>query len=336
MILDDKLAGGGVVVLDGATGTEISRLGGQIDSAAWCAVANKTDPGIVRTVHEEYIRAGSDVITTNTFGTARHVLAGAGLAEETVAINRRAVELATAARERVDAGRPVAIAGSMSCMVAWEPGSTSADHRYLPSPEQESANYREVAETLAEAGVDFLIMEMMLDLERAHRAVEAAVSTGLPVWVGMSCTRRTDGKLVGWDQAAEEPEQVTGDDPRVQAPPLGELIDRLMRIGGQVAGIMHSSIETTTPAVEELFKHWDGPVMAYPETVQREGTPGQRGSSVSPADFATAARGLVERGVQIIGGCCGTTVEHIRALVDELPAEVGPRPVGTRTQAGAG
>ncbi len=135
MILDGKLAAGGVVVLDGATGTEVSRLGGQMDGAAWCAVANKTDPDIVRTVHEEYIRAGSDVITTNTFGTARHVLAGAGLAEETVAINRRAVELARDARERVDTGRPIAVAGSMSCMVAWQPGSITPDQRYLPAPE---------------------------------------------------------------------------------------------------------------------------------------------------------------------------------------------------------
>ncbi len=325
MILDDKLAAGDIVVLDGATGTEISRLGGQMDGAAWCAVANKTDPDIVRTVHEEYIRAGSDVITTNTFGTARHVLAGAGLAEETVAINRRAAELAKEARANVDASRPVAVAGSISCMVAWEPGSLSADQRYLPSPEQEAANYREVAETLAEAGVDLLIMEMMLDLERAPRAVEAAVATGLPVWIGMSCTQRPDGTLVGWDQAAEEPEQVTGHDQLFQAPPLGDLIDELTTIGGQVAGIMHSSIVTTTPALDELYRHWNGPVMAYPETVERAGTPGQRGSDVSAADFATATRGYVERGVQIIGGCCGTTVEHIRALAGALPAAVGPR-----------
>ncbi len=327
MILDDKLSAGNVVVLDGATGTEISRLGGQMDSAAWCAVANKNDPDIVRTVHEEYIRAGSDVITTNTFATARHVLAGAGLAEETVAINRRAVELAREARERVNAGRPIAIAGSISCMAAWEPGSISADPGLLPAPDEESANYRELAETLAEAGVDLLIMEMMRDLERAPRAVEAAVSTGLPVWVGVSCTQRSDGRLVGWDQAAEEPEQITDDDPRFAAPPLDELIDRLMGIGGQVAGIMHTSIATTTPALELLSQHWDGPVMAYPETIQREGTPGQRGSAVSSTDFATAARGWVEQGVQIIGGCCGTTVEHIRTLVEQLPSEVVPRPV---------
>lgn len=325
MILDDRLAAGDVIILDGATGDEISRLGGRMDGAAWCAVANKTDPDIVRSVHEAYIRAGSDVITTNTFATARHVLAGAGLAEETVAINRRAVELAREARERVAADRPIAIAGSISCTVAWEPGTVSPDPLYFPTSEQESANYRELAETLAEAGVDLLILEMMLDLERAPRAIEAAVATGLPVWVGISASQRPDGSLVGWDQDAENPWQLSETSRWPEPPPFDVLIDKLVNAGGQVAGIMHSSIDTTTPALELLRAHWDGPVMAYPETVRREGTPGQRGSAVPPAEFAAAARQWVERGVQIIGGCCGTTIDHIRALTATLPSEMGPR-----------
>ena len=91
--LEDKLSSGQVIVLDGATGTEIARRGGEMHSAAWCAVANKTHPDVVRQIHENYVQAGADVITTNTFATCRHVLAGAGMADETVAIIRRAVEL---------------------------------------------------------------------------------------------------------------------------------------------------------------------------------------------------------------------------------------------------
>ena len=77
--LSDKIAAGDVIVLDGATGTEIARLGGEMNSAAWCAAANKTHPEIVRQVHESYLQAGVDIITTNTFATCRHVLAGAGI-----------------------------------------------------------------------------------------------------------------------------------------------------------------------------------------------------------------------------------------------------------------
>ncbi len=324
MILDHRLAAGDVIVLDGATGDEIARLGGRMDDAAWCAVANQTDPDIVRGVHEEYIHAGSHVITTNTFATARHVLAGAGLAEQTVAINQRAVELARQARDSA-ADRPIAIAGSISCTLAWEPGTVSPDPRYVPTPEQESDSYREVAETLAEAGVDLLILEMMLDLEHAPRAIEAAVATGLPVWIGLSASRRPDGTLVGWDSDAENPWQISETSPWPEPPPFEALADSLLGLGGKVAGIMHSSIASTTPALELLFQRWDGPVMAYPETLERGETSGEHGTNVSPADFAAAARQWVDRGVQIIGGCCGTTPDHIRALVEALPASVGSR-----------
>ncbi len=70
MILDEKIAHGDVIVLDGATGTEIERLGAKMDSAAWCAIANMNHPEKVRQVHESYMRAGADVITTNTFEPA--------------------------------------------------------------------------------------------------------------------------------------------------------------------------------------------------------------------------------------------------------------------------
>ena len=111
MVLDDKLAAGDAIVLDGATGTEIARLGGEMNPAAWCAVANRDHPDTVRRVHESYLEAGADVVTTNTFATCRHVLEGAGLGDETEAINRRAVELAREARDRVAPDRPVAIGG---------------------------------------------------------------------------------------------------------------------------------------------------------------------------------------------------------------------------------
>ena len=71
MILDDKLRNQEIIVLDGAVGSEIERFGGAMSSSAWCGVANKTHPEVVRRVHEEYIRAGADVVTANTFATNR-------------------------------------------------------------------------------------------------------------------------------------------------------------------------------------------------------------------------------------------------------------------------
>ena len=326
MILDEKLAAGELIVLDGATGTEVARLGGAMHGAAWCAVANRTHPEVVRRVHESYLRAGADVVTTNTFATCRHVLEGAGLGDETVAINRRAVELAREARERVAPDRPVAVAGSMSNTMAWLPGTIVPDPDYYPTPEQEAANYREMADTLAEAGCDLLVMEMMLDVERAVRVTEAAFATGLPVWVGISTTRRADGSLIGWDVETEEPRRVSERGTFPEPIPLVEIIDALTALGPQVSGIMHSSVTATTPGLELLFERWSGPVMAYPETMHFDREDHQAQVTVEPEEFAGHCRGWVERGVQIIGGCCGTTIEHVRAMVDRLPASAGPRP----------
>ena len=205
MILDNKLRNKEIIVLDGATGSEIARLGAAMNSSAWCGVANKTHPDIVRQVHEEYIRAGADVVTANTFSTSRHVLASAGLADETVSINARAVELAREAVNNVSPERPIAVAGSMSNMLAWIPGTVSPDLRFLPTPEEEFNNYQEVAQTLAKSGVDLILMEMMTDIDRSSMAISAAVETGLPVWIGNSCTLRDDGSASVWNQHSEEP-----------------------------------------------------------------------------------------------------------------------------------
>ena len=326
MILDEKLAVGDVIVLDGATGTEVARLGGEMNIAAWCGVANRTHPDTVRRVHESYLEAGADVIITNTFATCRHVLEGANLGDETVAINRRAVELAREARDRVAPDRPVAIAGSMSNTVAWLPGTVGPDPAHLPSPAKEAANYREMADTLAEAGCDLLVMEMLMDIEHGTRVTEAALATGLPVWVGISTSRGPGGEMIGWDIKSEEDGRL----PKSYEPPVREaletIIDALTALRPQVTGIMHSSLASTTPGLEILFERWSGPVMAYPEATRADSVSRLARVLVEPEDFASQCRGWVESGVQIIGGCCGTTIRHIRAMVDRLPDRPGPRP----------
>jgi len=325
MILDNKLSNKEIIVLDGAIGTEIARLGAAMNSSAWCGVANKTHADIVRQVHEDYIRAGADVVTTNTFSTSRHVLASAGLADETVSINAMAVELALKAVGNVSPERPIAIAGSMSNMLAWIPGTDSPDLRFLPTPEEEFNNYQEVAQTLAKSGVDLILLEMMTDIDRSNLAISAAVETGLPVWIGTSCTLRDDGSASVWkNQHYEEPAtQISPDHPKSEEKSYDTLIEAMLPFQPQVMGVMHSTIEATNAGLQTLFEHWQGPVMAYPETSSevRKGI----SDKIEPAIFAAHCHNWVESGVQIIGGCCGTTIEHIRAMVNELPDVIGIR-----------
>jgi S-methylmethionine-dependent homocysteine/selenocysteine methylase len=195
-----------------------------------------------------------------------------------------------------------------------------------------------MANTLADAGVDLLILEMMLDIEHASRALEAAVGTGLPVWVGISCSLENDGAVVGWDLATQG--RITADHTPPLPLPLDEIIDALQKIGGDVFGIMHSTVGATTPGLQVLCERWAGPVMAYPETMRGDQPPVDQADrlptpsfldvgDLSPEIFAEACRGWVDQGVQIIGGCCGTTIEHMQAMIGRLPAQVGDRlPVG--------
>ena len=201
------------------------------------------------------------------------------------------------------------------------------DPAYLPTREKEAANYREMADTLAEAGCDLLVMEMMMDVERASLVTEAALATGLPVWVGISASRRPGGEMVGWDIVNEVQSRLPEGYEAPAPEPLEAIVDALAALGPQVVGIMHSSLESTWPGLEVLFERWNGPVMTYPEAIHFDAAGRRTRELLDPEIFATP---LPEDGCAAAcrssAGCCGTTVDHIRALVDGLPERPGPRP----------
>ena len=294
--LRQRLDRGEVIVLDGAMGTELERRGVPMDDAAWDAAALITHPNTVREVHEDYIRAGADVIITNTFATARHVLEPAEMGEQFRELNTRAVTLAKQARENA-ADRPVFIAGSISTFTA------RYDYSYEPRAEKARANYREQAEVLAESGVDVIALEMMRDLEQTTYALEAAVDTGLPIWVGYSCRTTDEGTVVLWD----------GDHT------LAEALEQIPTMGASLVSIMHTLSEDTPGALREVTSRWSGPLGAYPHYGEFVMPNWQFIDTVSPEAFAAEAEQWLELGAQLIGGCCGITPEHIRLLKERLP-----------------
>ncbi len=298
--LSERIDNGEILLLDGGVSTEIRRRGVALDKNVWSGFATKTNPHEVREVHEDYIRAGAQVITANTYSTARHVLESINLGHESKLLNYKSVQLAREARDNAADG-DVYIAGSISSM----PPLTS--HREVAVDGVESS-YREIAEVLAEAGVDVIIAEMMRDIENASIVIEAAVSTGLPVWVGFSAMMADNGldvRSLRWKNT----------DDTTSAHDFGEMVETLKPLGGQAAGIMHTRVEDTAPALEVLRQHWSGPAMAYAET-GRLILPEWRYEEVSsPQDYAREIEGWIkDYGVQIVGGCCGTGPEHIRAL----------------------
>jgi homocysteine S-methyltransferase len=295
--LDDRLRGGPVMLLDGAMGTELERRGVPMHRVAWSAAALETHPDIVRRVHEDYIAAGAEVITANSFGASRHVLEPAGLGARVAQLNRRAVALAREARDRAAAGREVWVAGSISSFIA------EADLKNRPSLEAARASYAEQAGLLAEAGADLLLLEMMRDIDYSRLAVECAVATGLPVWIGFTCRRTAEGEVV-----------LRGRDEEI---PLAEAVGPVSEPGGALLAVMHSELDVVSPALDVLAARWPGPLGAYPHSGDFVMPNWLFDDIVAPEDFAETAAGWAGR-VRVLGGCCGIGPEHIGALAGRL------------------
>jgi S-methylmethionine-dependent homocysteine/selenocysteine methylase len=295
--ISQRLRDGPLLLLDGAMGTELQRRGVPMHEVAWSAAALDTHPEIVRRVHEDYIAAGAEVITTNSFGTSRHVLAPAGLGERVAELNRRSVALANEARERAGADGRVWIAGSISSFIA------EADLKNRPTLAAARESYAEQAELLAEAGVDLLLLEMMRDIDYSRLAVECAVATGLPVWIGFTCRRTEAGEIL-----------LRGRDVEI---PLADAIGPVSEPGGSLVAIMHTELEAVEPALDILAGLWSGPVGAYPHSGDFVMPNWLFEEIVPPKSFARTAAGWAGR-VQVLGGCCGIGPAHIRALSREL------------------
>ena len=298
--IERRLAAGEVILLDGGTGTELERRGASMHDTVWCAAATLSHGDLLRTIHEDYVRAGASVIIANTYASNRLMLEPAGLGGEFEAINRRAVELALQARDRAAGGDAVAVAGSMSHMAPMRHDPTRA-----PSSARAAEYFSEMAETLAAAGVDFIIMEMMSNPDLARPALAAALATGLPVWIGYSALRGERGEPVPYLRADLGFADLLGAVPPSQAP---------------VAGVMHTHVDLTSPALAVLRGFFDGPTMAYPDSGFFEMPSWQFVDIISPAKLAGAARGWIEEDVQVVGGCCGLGVEHIEALAEMIAA----------------
>ena len=298
--LEDRLALQEVIILDGATGTELERRGAPMNDVAWSAAAILTHPDTLRDVHADYIRAGADIIITNTFATARYMLAAAGLGSKTRDINAGAVTVAKEARDRAAGDRDVWIAGSIS------PMAPQAHREKRPEVSSAGASFREQAEILAEAGVDLIMLEMMRDITYAGAAIDAATGTGLPVWVGFSCVSSASGGIVMVPGIADDL-------------PFSDALGPAMAHGGSLVAVMHSELEDTKPALEIARQNWPGTLGAYTHSGHFAMPHWQFDNLISPEAYLAEAQDWVAMGVQVIGGCCGIGPDHIRLLAERLP-----------------
>jgi methionine synthase I (cobalamin-dependent) len=299
--LSERLIAGEIIVLDGGVGSEIQRRGLSLDPCAWSGFSHLHRPEVVLRIHRDYIRAGAQVLTANTFSSAKHILDCVGLGGEFESVNRSAVDLARRARDEC-ATQEVWIAGSLSTIPPLDRPAT------IPVGPEIKDNYRRQAEIHAKAGADLLIAEMMLDADGASILVDACLESGLPVWVGFSASLSHNGASV---QAFRAPGKYTA----MKDQPFETMLRDVLTEDVEVAGVMHTKLPVMSPALHELAKVWKGPKMAYVATGHSGKYRWVFEDHADPEAYAESARRWIEDfGVQVIGGCCGTSPEHIRAL----------------------
>ncbi|MGD0618076.1 MAG: bifunctional homocysteine S-methyltransferase/methylenetetrahydrofolate reductase, partial [Bryobacteraceae bacterium] len=277
-----------VFVADGAMGTVLYSKGIFINRSY--DELNLSSPAVVKEVHEEYARAGAEILETNTFGANRVRLGAFGLAEKLKDINHAGVRLA---REAAQSG--TFIAGAMGPLgVRIEPlGPTSfAEARAI---------FREQADALVEAGVDLLILETFYDLNEAREAIYAAREAAGPEMVIVAHVTIDDtGNLR--DGAA--PETFT---PKLDEWPV-DVIGLNCSTGPKI----------TFETIERMSRLTSKPLSAMPNAGLPVTVDGRNMYLCSPEYMAQYARRFLWAGVRIVGGCCGTTAEHIKAIRSEV------------------
>ena len=298
-VIKQRLDNGDIVVLDGGTGTELQLRGAKMDPGSWCGPASLNNSDLLTQIHLDYINAGSDVITANTFASSRLMLTEAGYGDRVEEINRIAVEAALRARDLAPAGRNIAVAGSLSHMVPIAEGAAVSDLSKTPSQGQISEAFFELANILKSSGVDHIMLEMMYEPTRVPLALEAALSTGLPVWFGLSARRSTDGRAVSFHPFDDLP--------------IDEITRFIPKQGVDVVGVMHTGAEVISDCLDTIRKTFDGPMSAYPDSGYFEMPDWQFVNLIEPARLESFYHQWMNQGVQLIGGCCGLTVDHIRA-----------------------
>ncbi len=299
--LKKRLDAGDIVILDGATGTELQRRGVDMNPAAWCGVASLENGEVLTQIHSDYIAVGAEVITANSYASSRLMLSPAGLGDRVEEINRRAVEAALRARDAAPPTQGVVVAGSLSHMVPLTGGTAKVDPRVTLSETEMSEAFHELAQILKAAGVDLLILEMMYHPLRAKLVLEAAQATGLPIWFGLSARRGATGALLSFHQLEDLP--------------LDAVTALLPKAGVDVAGCMHSSADLIAEALAAVHKSFGGALMAYPDSGYFEMPEWRFVDVIEPRRLEHFYLDWLKQGAQVIGGCCGLTVEHIKAAV---------------------
>ena len=288
-------------IFDGAMGTMLQA--GGLKPGACPELMNIEHPNVVKSIHEAYIQAGSTIIETNTFGASSIKLKHYGLAERMTELNTAAVKIAKSA-----AGGRAKVAGSM--------GPTGRFIKPLGDLDFEAAYqvFYEQSQALAAAGVDYFIIETCIDIQEMRAALLAAKDAAPQIPVICQLSYSEDGRTV------------TGTDPQSAAVILAAM-------GADIIGVNCSlGPEQLVPIVKTLAENCQVPISVQPNAGMPYLDNGETKFPMGPVEFGIWGRQLVEAGASFLGGCCGTTPEHIKELADNVKNLTEPIRHNTKRQ----
>jgi homocysteine S-methyltransferase len=281
------------LILDGATGTELNRRGADTGLPLWSANAllNEKDSETLKQIHVDYLNAGADIITTNTFRTHRRALVSSGNVDRALELTRRAVDIARDAIASVGSTSPKFIAGSISTLEdCYRPD-------LVPPDDELRAEHSERVHHLLAAGVDLFLVETINTIREASIIAKLATITGTPVIVSFVCNR--DGKLLSGESVADAARAI-------------------LPLGVAAIGVNCGPTPNLAKPLAELQSVCgnDFPLIAYGNIGYADEEVGWVNTDTEdPKAYCNHA---IDWPAKIIGGCCGTTPEHIRQLTTTL------------------
>ena len=282
---------GECILIDGATGTEVERRGvPQLDNA-WNGGGALSHPEIVKQIHKDYIDLGAEIVISNTFATTKHALTDANQENNFEVLNRRGVELAVQAKEELKNDK-VLVAGGISYWT-WTGNKPSLEELKLSVTEQ--------AQIMRDAGADFIMLEMMIDIEQMITTIEAAQSSGLPLWIGLTCEPNISNEMCLRD----------GDK-------LENVINVIKSYNPDVINIMHTEVEFVDRCLDILQSQWKGLIGVYAHSGKSVNGKWTFNNVISAQEYCEYSAKWKHQGASFIGGCCGVHTEHIDLMNKKL------------------
>ncbi len=281
------------LLLDGATGTELNRRGVDTGLPLWSANAllNDKDSNILKQIHVDYLNAGADILTANTFRTHRRALIPSGNVGRALELTRHAVDIARDAISSVKSDSPKFVAGSISTLEdCYRPD-------LVPSDDELRAEHSERVHHLIECSVDLILIETINTIREAVIIAKLATITGAPVVVSFVCNK--DGKLLSGEMITDAARE-------------------LLPLGISAIGVNCGPTPNIVKPLEELqIACGNGfPLVAYGNIGYADDEVGWVNTdSEDPKAYCDHA---VNWPVKIVGGCCGTTPAHIERLKSAL------------------